>query len=36
MTVAAIAARWGFTHPGRCSTDYRAAYGRSPSDTMRT
>ncbi|MCG5434751.1 hypothetical protein PSH25_000383 [Micromonospora sp. PSH25] len=28
--------RWGFTHLGRFSTDYRAAYGRSPSHTLRT
>jgi transcriptional regulator GlxA family with amidase domain len=34
-TVAAIAARWGFAHPGRFSTDYRAAYGRSPTRTLR-
>ena len=27
-TVAAVAARWGFTNPGRFSTDYRTAYGR--------
>lgn len=29
-TVAGIAARWGFTHPGRFATDYRTAYGVSP------
>lgn len=35
-TVAMIATRWGFTHLGRFSTDYRAAYGCSPSHTLRT
>ena len=35
-TVAMIANRWGFTHLGRFSTDYRAAYGTSPSRTLRT
>jgi AraC-like DNA-binding protein len=36
VTVTMIATRWGFTHPGRFSTDYRAAYGVSPSHTLRT
>lgn len=36
VTVTMIANRWGFTHPGRFSTDYRAAYGVSPSHTLRT
>lgn len=35
-TVAVIANRWGFSHLGRFSTDYRAAYGASPSHTLRT
>ncbi|MGC4868699.1 AraC family transcriptional regulator [Micromonospora sp. DT53] len=35
-TVTTIAGRWGFTHPGRFSTDYRATYGCSPSHTLRT
>lgn len=35
-TVAAIAARWGFTHPGRFSADYRRTYGCAPSETLRT
>jgi AraC-like DNA-binding protein len=35
-TVATIATRWGFPHLGRFSTDYRAAYGASPSHTLRT
>lgn len=34
-TVAAIAARWGFGHPGRFAAEYRARFGRSPSDTLR-
>lgn len=34
-TVAAISARWGFTHPGRFSVDYHRVYGRSPSETLR-
>jgi AraC-like DNA-binding protein len=34
-TVTTIAVRWGFAHPGRFATTYRAAYGRSPSDTLR-
>ncbi|MFJ9162567.1 helix-turn-helix transcriptional regulator [Streptomyces griseoviridis] len=34
-TVAAVAARWGFHHPGRFATLYRAAYGVGPSDTLR-
>ncbi|MFB4315322.1 helix-turn-helix domain-containing protein [Actinomadura sp. 21ATH] len=34
-TVTAIAARWGFHHPGRFAADYRAAYGRPPSITLR-
>ena len=29
-TVAAVAARWGFPHPGRFAADYRAAYGGAP------
>ncbi len=36
VTVTTIATRWGFTHLGRFSTDYRAAYGSSPSHTLRT
>lgn len=34
-TVAAVAARWGFAHPGRFSVYYRQAYGGSPGDTLR-
>ncbi|MGC4863973.1 AraC family transcriptional regulator [Micromonospora sp. DT53] len=33
-TVAAIAHRWGYVHPGRFAADYRAVYGRSPTDTL--
>ncbi|WP_083889339.1 AraC family transcriptional regulator [Nocardia pneumoniae] len=35
-TVAAIAERWGFAHPGRFAAAYTARYGRSPSYTLRT
>lgn len=34
-TVAAVALRWGFGHPGRFAADYRARFGHSPSDTLR-
>ncbi|MFC5142340.1 helix-turn-helix transcriptional regulator [Actinomycetospora rhizophila] len=34
-TVGSIAVRWGFANAGRFSVDYRRAYGRSPSDTLR-
>ena len=34
-TVAAVAARWGFGHPGRFAADHRARFGRSPGDTLR-
>ncbi|MUN63779.1 helix-turn-helix domain-containing protein [Kocuria sediminis] len=33
-TVAAIAARWGFPHPGRFAAEYRAAYGVPPKTTL--
>ena len=35
-TVAAIASRWGFAHPGRFSVFYRESYGRSPSESLNT
>jgi AraC-like DNA-binding protein len=35
-TVAEIAHRWGFVHLGRFAAAYRAQYGHSPSDTLRT
>ncbi|GAA4832700.1 AraC family transcriptional regulator [Kitasatospora terrestris] len=34
-TVTDIACRWGFTHLGRFSADYRQAYGHPPSATLR-
>jgi AraC-like DNA-binding protein len=34
-TVAAIALRWGFTSTGWFGRHYRAAYGRSPGETLR-
>ncbi len=34
--VADVAARWGFTHLGRFSAQYRKLYGVSPSDTLRS
>ncbi|MFK0229891.1 helix-turn-helix transcriptional regulator [Streptomyces sp. NPDC090303] len=34
-TVTAIAARWGFLHPGRFSTQYRSVYGVPPGLTLR-
>ncbi|MCJ8505523.1 helix-turn-helix domain-containing protein [Kocuria flava] len=33
-TVAAIAARWGFAHPGRFAAAYRAVYGITPRVTL--
>ncbi|MGK4580584.1 AraC family transcriptional regulator [Kitasatospora sp. HPMI-4] len=33
--VTEIASRWGFTHLGRFSADYRRTYGQSPSQTLR-
>ncbi|WP_410815529.1 AraC family transcriptional regulator [Micromonospora sp. 050-3] len=35
-TVAAIARRWGYLHTARFAADYRAVYGRSPTDTLHT
>ncbi len=34
-TVTAIAGRWGFSHAGRFSLAYKAAFGTAPSDTLR-
>lgn len=34
-TVAAVAARWGFTNTGRFAAAYRAAYGVTPAETLR-
>jgi AraC-like DNA-binding protein len=33
-TVLGVAARWGFSHPGRFATQYREAYGVSPKHTL--
>ncbi|MFJ6616736.1 AraC family transcriptional regulator [Kitasatospora sp. NPDC091335] len=33
-TVTEVACRWGFTHLGRFSADYRRAYGQPPSQTL--
>ena len=35
-TVTAIAGRWGFSHAGRFSMAYKAAFGTVPSNTLRT
>lgn len=34
VTVAAIAAQWGFPHPGRFATYYRQVYGEPPATTL--
>ncbi|MGQ3029508.1 MAG: helix-turn-helix transcriptional regulator, partial [Ferrovibrionaceae bacterium] len=34
-SVTEIALRWGFTHLGRFAESYRAAYGETPSATLR-
>lgn len=34
-TVASVANRWGFAHLGRFASAYRAAFGESPSETLR-
>ncbi|MFC9083340.1 AraC family transcriptional regulator [Streptomyces sp. NPDC057062] len=34
VTVAAVARRWGFGHPGRFATSYRRIYGRTPFDAL--
>ncbi len=34
-SVAAVAAQWGFLHPGRFAARYRAMYGVSPGATLR-
>jgi transcriptional regulator GlxA family with amidase domain len=33
--VAGVALRWGFTHLGRFSADYKARFGESPSQSLR-
>jgi AraC-like DNA-binding protein len=34
-TVSAIAARWGFHHPGRFAATYQKKFGRVPTETLR-
>ena len=34
-SIAGIAARWGFSHMGRFSADYRRRFGEPPSVTLR-
>jgi AraC-like DNA-binding protein len=36
VSVAAVAARWGFTHLGRFATEYKRRYGIYPSRTLRS
>jgi AraC-like DNA-binding protein len=36
VTVAAVAHRWGFAHLGRFASAYRAHFGESPSETLRS
>ncbi|WP_067828437.1 helix-turn-helix transcriptional regulator [Actinomadura kijaniata] len=36
VTVAAIAARWGFTHHGRFAAEYRRRFGRPPRQALRS
>ncbi|MEX5303933.1 helix-turn-helix transcriptional regulator [Kocuria sabuli] len=36
VSVAVIAARWGFAHPGRFAAAYRDRYGQAPSVTLHT
>lgn len=33
--VASVALRWGFEHMGRFATQYRQAFGETPSQTLR-
>lgn len=35
-SVHAVAAQWGFAHPGRFSAAYRKAYGRNPSEALKS
>jgi transcriptional regulator GlxA family with amidase domain len=35
VTVASVAARWGFPHSGRVASTYRDTYGVAPSETLR-
>ena len=36
VSVAALAAKWGFTHLGRFAVDYRRRFGTYPSQTLRS
>ena len=36
LPVNEVALKWGFTHMGRFAAKYRAAYGKSPSETVRS
>jgi AraC-like DNA-binding protein len=36
VRVAALAAKWGFTHLGRFAVDYRRRFGTYPSQTLRS
>lgn len=36
ITVTDIASRWGFAHLGRFAVTYRARFGESPSQTLRS
>jgi AraC-like DNA-binding protein len=33
-TVTAVAFRWGFSHLGHFTTDYKRRFGESPSETL--
>jgi AraC-like DNA-binding protein len=35
VSVAGVAAKWGFTHLGRFAIDYRRRFGIYPSQTLR-
>ena len=36
VSVATLAAKWGFTHLGRFAVDYRRRFGTYPSQTLRS
>jgi AraC-like DNA-binding protein len=36
VSVTGVAMRWGFTHLGRFATTYRARFGETPSQTLRS
>jgi AraC-like DNA-binding protein len=35
VSIADVARRWGFGHPGRFAATYRGTYGQTPSETLR-